>query len=117
MARVTRVYEVDPEQFEEMHEVIAGLLDKVFGHDLAEGPNVEFILIDRQRFQSMHFEPLSYSHPKGTDLDAILDVAMANMEMAAEQVHVLMNLRRHQKAVEQERQDMPTIDGRVRFGN
>lgn len=100
--KVTSGYEVDLEQFEEMYETITGLLDVVFGHDVEDDPNVEFILVDRQRCQAMHFVPLPYSHSKNADLDAILDVAVMNMEMAVEQVRVLMSLRRHQKVAMRE---------------
>ena len=78
---------------------------------------MEFILVDRERFQAMYFQPLPHTYLEDTDLDMVLDVAFLNMTIAMEQVHTVMNLRRHYKSVEQARKKMSPMDGRAHVGN
>jgi hypothetical protein len=64
MSRVKRTpgYQVDPKQFEEAEKKVEDLLQEMFGLDDEGDPNVEFILVDRQRQQRMAYRAIPYRH-------------------------------------------------------
>jgi len=62
---VTSGYEVDSKKLAIVEKKIRTLLWMEFGTDEASDANVEFILIDRQRFQRMLFRPVPYSFVDG----------------------------------------------------
>ena len=65
---VTSGYEVDSKKLAIVEKKIRTLLWMEFGTDEASDANVEFILIDRQRFQRMLFRPVPYSFVDGQEI-------------------------------------------------
>jgi len=99
-------YTVDEKLFHEAHEKVEKLLAELFGVDYEESPNVDFILIDRQRCERMHFHPVPYSHTDNYSdaaLEKALEMAVFNLSIAAEVVRRVEDQRlisaRHKKEV------------------
>lgn len=83
-------YIVDESLFREAHEKVENLLTEMFGLEGNHHHNVEFILIDRERCEPMHFIPVPYSHLYNYSdkvLAKAMDVAMTNLSIAFDAVH------------------------------
>ncbi len=86
----TDKYEVDEKLFAEAHGKVENLLTKMFGLEGAHSHNVEFILVDREHCEPMHFLPVPYSHTdhySDAALTKAMDVAMTNLSIAFDTVH------------------------------
>lgn len=101
-------YIVDQKKLEDFYEKLYLLLDQEFGHDCDGDANVECILIDRERFQSLHFFPLPYSHKLKDGVEAAekhYDVAKMNLRLAWDAWDSAERMLEHERRVEQNRRD------------
>jgi hypothetical protein len=90
----TATYTVDPKKLEEAYSKIKTLLLSMFGTDCEGDPNVEFILIDRQRHSRMLQRPVPYDfrNPDGSEpenrakrisnLEAAMEFAKFNVDVS-----------------------------------
>ena len=64
---VTSGYEVDSKKLAIVEKKIRTLLRMEFGTDAEGGANVEFILVDRQRYWGLRFKPVPYDFKDDED--------------------------------------------------
>lgn len=92
--KYTDGYKVDLAAFNKMHDTIRKLLDEEFGRDYDNDSNVEFILIDRQRYRRPHFFLEPYDDLDNSDaIDKGLSIALHNISVALESFEQLNRLR------------------------
>ncbi len=105
-------YTVDEKLFQEAHEKVEALLAEIFGLEGDHSHNVEFILIDRERYEPMHFRPVPYSHTDNWSDKALakaLEAAMFNLSTAHDTAHRVY-VQTRIKASEKQKKE-PTNDG------
>ena len=76
---------VTDEDMEQFHEVIYALIEAKWGADADGDRPMEYKLIDRTRYKSLHYFPIPYGHKDGKREEEF-DNAITNLSMAMESV-------------------------------
>lgn len=105
----TSTYTVDEKEFEKAYTEVKNLLLRMFGTDYEGCSNVEFILVDRQRYETMHFDPVPYDfrNPDGTEtkneaenmkaIELAMRVAHFNLTVASSKFETLFRIWEHHR--------------------
>lgn len=96
---ITDGYIVDKDKLEQAYDDIQALLLEQFGVDQDLDGNVEFILIDRQRYWPMHYQPVPYDHKEPR---RALEMALMNLQIAADAVDVMLRIQRYDERLKME---------------
>ncbi len=99
MTKTTMGYEVDKAELEKVYEDIHQLLQERFGNDDSDDPNVEFILINRERYWPMHYRPVPYDHKEPR---LALEMALMNLSIASDAVDVMLKMQRYDERLKTE---------------
>lgn len=95
--------EVKPEDVEELCVIIMALIEAKFERDPDGDLPVEFKLVDRTRFEPMHFEPVPYLGLARCDnltpdqKQDILDIHMMNLSIAHERLSSAHRILKHER--------------------
>ncbi len=67
-------------------QAVHELTERWFSRDCDGDLPVDICLVDRSRYEPMHFSAIKYSHKKPFDHQRALEIAALNVRMASEQL-------------------------------
>lgn len=97
---------VDLEELGKFGDELYQLARKKFGtDDEGKTSKVQVILLDRTRYQPMHYFPIAYDHKVTTEeeLEKIQRDLMTNLSMACDAVRCFLDIRRSEKQLRQQK--------------
>lgn len=106
---------VEDQDMEDLTEIIQLLIDMKFERDGENDPSVEFDLVDRNKYERMHFVPVPYSAWKSRDKDGatefqVLEAAELNVAVAMERFKSAFKMFQYQERDKaKEKKDEPVL--------
>ena len=86
---------VETEDVNQLYEIIRLIIDEKFERDCDGDSPINFTIIDRTRYEPLHFIPVRYDHKAETDeeKEEILGDHFLNLSMAMDRVNTQMKIR------------------------
>ena len=88
---------VDVEDVGALYDIIRGLVRARYVPDYDSSDAIECILVDRSRFERMHFLPVPYAHLEDSNIEVSLDCAILNSSLATERVYELNKVAQNER--------------------
>jgi hypothetical protein len=93
---------VRPEEVEELHAIMAAIVALKYQGDADGDLPINWVLIDRTRFEPLHFAPVPYHHKATTaeEREEVFDATLFNLQIASDRVYTTLKIRAHRRREE-----------------
>jgi hypothetical protein len=92
----------EPVELTRLYDFFRKVIDAKYPRDGDRATPVEFTILDRTRFEPMHYMPVAYDHKPDANHADILETRLANLRIAIGAVDTALRLDRHYKRVIEE---------------